>query len=288
MKKPLGFFVVGNAIGAYIDDRGAGLDPVRFQVAGFAHGGDDDIGAAEEVGQAARLRMANRDGGIGVHEEKSHGLTDDIAAAKDDGVGAFDLDVIAAQNFHAAGGSAGDQARASTDEAAEIDRMETIYVLGGIHGFEDALGVHLRGKGELDENAVNVVVAIQVFDDGEKMECGDGGRWREKRAGEAELLAGRDFAFNVELRGRIFSDEYCREAWANAGRSKQPDFVTQLGENLVADFLAIQGACGHSRLAFLAESQAATPMIARGCVRPLADGERRNVERVEQREELLA
>jgi len=31
-------------------------------------------------------------------------FADDVAAAEDDGVGAFDLDIVAAQNFHAAGG----------------------------------------------------------------------------------------------------------------------------------------------------------------------------------------
>jgi len=29
--------------------------------------------------------------GVSVHEEKGHGFADDVAAARDDGVGAFDL-----------------------------------------------------------------------------------------------------------------------------------------------------------------------------------------------------
>ena len=98
---------IRNTIGANIDDCSSGLDPVRFHIAGFAHGGDDDVGAAEEIGQIARLGLADRDGGVGVHEEKSHGLADDVAAAEDNGVGAFGLDIGAAQNFHAAGGRAG-------------------------------------------------------------------------------------------------------------------------------------------------------------------------------------
>src|ERR1700731_1519675 len=169
VKKPLGFFGVRNAIGAHIDDRGAGLDPVRFHEAGLAHGGDEDIGAAENIGQVARFGMANRDGGVGVHEEEGHGLADDVAAAEHHGIGAFDFDFVTAKNFHAAGRSAGDQAGASADEAAEIDGMKTVHVFGGIDGFEDALGIHLRGKRKLDENAVDVVVAIQVFDDGEQV-----------------------------------------------------------------------------------------------------------------------
>src|SRR5260370_4207660 len=94
LKEVVGFFGVGNTVGANIDDRGAGLDPIGFHVAGFAHGGDNDIGAAENLGEIARFGMADGDGGIGVHEKKGHGLADDVAAAEDHGVGAFDFDIV--------------------------------------------------------------------------------------------------------------------------------------------------------------------------------------------------
>src|SRR5712691_2870007 len=113
LEEALSFVGIGDAVGADIDDGGARLDPVCFDETGFAYGGDDDIGAAKNVGEAARLGMADGDGGVGVHEKKGHGFSDDVAPAEDDGVGAFDLDIVAAQNFHAAGGSAGDQAGAS-------------------------------------------------------------------------------------------------------------------------------------------------------------------------------
>src|SRR5260370_1354390 len=200
VKEPLGFCEVRNAVGANIDDRRAGLDPVRFHVAGFAHGGHDDIGAAEDIRQVARFGMADGDGGVGVHEEKGHGFADDVAAAKDHGVGAFDFDVVAAQNFHAACGSAGDQAGAPADEAAEVDGMKTVHVLGGIDGFQNALGIDLRGKRKLDEDAVYVVVAIQGFDDGEQIESGNGG-WRVGwGAGEACVFTSRYFGLCVEVR----------------------------------------------------------------------------------------
>src|SRR3981081_4426868 len=62
------------------------------------------------------------------------GLADEVAAAEDDGVGAFDLDFVAAQNFHAAGGSAGDQAGASADEAAKGDGTTPRHVFWRIAG----------------------------------------------------------------------------------------------------------------------------------------------------------
>ncbi len=274
LKEPLGFFGVGNAVGADIDDRGAGpacrgrLDPVRLDIAGLAHGGNHDVGAAKDAGQIARFGMANRDRGIGVHEEQSHGFADDVAAAEDDSVGAFDLDFIAAQNFHAAGGSTGHEAGASADEAAEIDGMETVHVFGGIDGFQDALGVHLWREGKLDENAVDVVVAIEVFDDGEQIESADRCRWSEECAGEAELFAGCDFTFHVDLRSGIFAHKNGSQPGANASRREQADFVAQLGEDLVANFGAVENPCGHSWLAFFPEPQSAPPIIAHAASLP--------------------
>src|SRR5712664_699391 len=274
VKEPLGFFEVRNAVGTDINDRRAGLDPVRFHVAGFAHGGDDDIGAAEDFGQIARFGMADGDSGVGVHQEQGHGFADDVAAAEDDGVGAFDLDVVAAQNFHAAGGSAGDQAGASADQATEVDGMKTVHVLGGIDGFQDALGIDLRGKRKLDENPVNVVVAIQVFDDGEQIESGHGGRRGEERAGKAELFAGGNLAFDVKLRSGILADKDRRETGTNACGGEESDFVTQFGEDLVPNFGAVENARGHSWLAFLAGAEAARPMIAHRLVLALTAREK--------------
>ena len=62
--------------------------------------------------------------------------------------------------------------------------METVHVFGGIDGFQDTLGIYLRGKRKLNENAIHIVVAIQVLDDGKQVESGYRGRWREERVRE--------------------------------------------------------------------------------------------------------
>src|ERR1700682_2925894 len=116
--------------------------------------------------------MADGDGRVGMHEEKRHGFADNVAAAEDDGIGAFDLDVIASQNFHAASGRAGNKAGAPADEATEVDGMKSIDVFGRIDGFEDALGVDLGRERELNKDAVNIIVAVQIIDHGEHVECG--------------------------------------------------------------------------------------------------------------------
>ena len=68
--------------------------------------------------------------------------------------------------------------------------------------------------------------------------------------GEAELFAGGDFAFDVKLGGRIFSDKDGGEAGPDALGVKAGDFVLQFDEDLVADFESIEDACGHAALTF--------------------------------------
>ena len=102
----------------------------------------------------------------------------------------------------------------------------------------------------MDENAVHVVVAIQVFDDGEQIEGAHVGRRLDERTGEAEFFAGRDLAFYVELRGGILSDEDRGEAGTHAGRAEEADLISQLGKDLVANFGAVEDPCGHAMLAF--------------------------------------
>jgi len=186
-----------------------------------------------------------------MHKEERHGFADNVAAAENDGVGTFDLDVIAAQNFHAASGGACNKTGATTDEAAEVDWVKSVDVLGRIDGFEDALGVDLGGKRELNEDAINIIVAIQIIDHGEHVESSYRGRGSKERAREADFFASGNFAFDVKLRCGIFAHEDGCKARANSGGRKQADFVLEFGEDLVANFGAVEDACGHAVLAFV-------------------------------------
>ena len=129
--------------------------------------------------------------------------------------------------------------------------MKSVDVLGRIDGFQDALGVDLWGKRELNEDAVNIIVAVQIIDHGKHVEGGYRGRGSEKRAGKADLFASGNFAFDVELRCGIFAHEDGRETGANAGGGQQADFVLEFDEDLVANFGAVEDACGHAVLAFV-------------------------------------
>ena len=57
----------------------------RRDHSGRADGGDENVGAAADLGQVACLRMADGHGGISVQQQHCHGLADDVAAADDHG-----------------------------------------------------------------------------------------------------------------------------------------------------------------------------------------------------------
>lgn len=67
---------------------------------------------------------------------------------------------------------------------------------------------------------------------------------------EAELSTGGDFAFDVELGSRIFSDKDGSESGTNALGVEPRDFGFQFEEDLVADLESIEDACGHAGLTF--------------------------------------
>src|SRR5437867_12370220 len=90
--------------------------------------------------------------------------------------------------------------------------MESVHVFCGVNGLQDALGVNLWRKRELNEDAVHVVVAVQIFHNCEQIERAYRGGWRQQRTRPAEVLASGNFALYVDLRSGIFADKHRREA----------------------------------------------------------------------------
>ena len=66
-------------------------------------------------------------------------------------------------------------------------------------------------------------------------------------AGKAEVVAGFDFAFYIELGGGIFSDEHGGQAGADVMVKMEVDGIAaNFGEDFVADFTAVQKAREHT------------------------------------------
>src|SRR5260221_8165020 len=108
--------------------------------------------------------MTNRDGRVAVQQKQSHGLADNIATAENHGVGALDGNIISAKDLHASRGRASDQPGPIADEHSHADGMKAVDILRGIDRLEDPLRIDLRRQGKLDENAINIVIRIEVPD----------------------------------------------------------------------------------------------------------------------------
>ena len=77
---------IGDAIDAHIDHRRAGTHPTGLDHGRAADRRDHDVGAAHDVGQVARLRVADRHRRVGMHQQQRHRLSHNVAAPHDDGV----------------------------------------------------------------------------------------------------------------------------------------------------------------------------------------------------------
>src|SRR5580704_13545035 len=119
--------------------------------------------------------------------------------------------------------------------------MKPVHIFRWVHGFENFPCIHLRGQRELDQDAVNIIAAIQVLDDGKELRSCDGSRRRYLNACKSELFARGDFAFYVDFRGRIVSDENGCESRANSGGSQRGNFASKLRINLIADDVPVEG-----------------------------------------------
>ena len=125
--------------------------------------------------------------------------------------------------------------------------METVDVFCGIDGFENALGIDLLGKRELDEDAVDVVVGVEITDELQHVLGGGIGGRSVQPAGHVELFASGDFTFDIQLGGGIVANQDGGEAGPDILRLQRGDFAFQLQENLIADFQAIENLCGHGK-----------------------------------------
>jgi hypothetical protein len=90
--------------------------------------------------------------------------------------------------------------------------VEAVDVLHRGHRVDDALLVDAVGERELDEQAVDRVVGVQLLDEREQL--GLGRRLRQPHVAglDAHLLRRPVLAADVDVRGRVVADEDGREA----------------------------------------------------------------------------
>ena len=116
--------------------------------------------------QVARARVADGDGGVAADQQQGGGHADDVRAAQHHGVRAFDLDAHLFEQVDAAVGGAGHEQRfaAFLRQAADVERREAVHVFFDADQRKDALFVDMGRHGQLDQDAVDFGVGVELFD----------------------------------------------------------------------------------------------------------------------------
>lgn len=156
---------VRDAVDSYVDDDRAFLDPVCFYHFRAAYGGDENVGAAADGGEVFGTGVGDCDCGVSGDEERCDGFAYEHAAAEDYRFCSFGVDFRAFEEFDAAEGGAGDEAGGVfQDELGDVLGVESIDVLFWVKGEDDCFFADVLGERELNENAVDCGVCVEIRD----------------------------------------------------------------------------------------------------------------------------
>ena len=85
--------------------------------------------------------------------------------------------------------------------------MEAVDILVDCNGLKHLGHVDMRGQGKLDEDAVDILVSVQLRDAAEQRFVGDVSRITVREGTDADIFTRLDFLADINGRGRIFTDE---------------------------------------------------------------------------------
>ena len=115
--------------------------------------------------------MTNRYGGIAIlflHHQLSHRLTNDVGTSEDDTLLAAGLDVITLQKRDDAKGRGRDEARQTNRHTTYVDGMEAIDILTIVDRLNNLLLIDMLWQRQLHDEAINIVVLVQLIDTGQQ------------------------------------------------------------------------------------------------------------------------
>src|SRR5579872_7463931 len=148
-------------IDAHVNHRGARLDHIGGDEAGFASGGHEHIRLTGPRGEIAGVDMADGDGGVAMQQEEGERLADDVARADNDGALASERNVRAVENLQHGGAGGGDEAGQLKEEVAGAAQADAVHVFARVNGFGDGALREVGREGKLHEDALHAVVGVQ-------------------------------------------------------------------------------------------------------------------------------
>ena len=130
-------------------------------------------------------------------------------------------------------------------QAADIDRMEAVDVLGRVDRIDHLPRIDLPWQGQLHQNAVDVIVMIEPVDFLKKIGFAHRCVKDELRSAESDLLRFARLAADVNLRGRVI-------AYADGDQTgavgKRREHLEHLALHLLRDGFSVDDPRRHARL----------------------------------------
>ena len=126
--------------------------------------------------------------------------------------------------------------------------VQPVDVLGGVERVHDRVGVQVVRQRQLAEDAVDLVVRVQLGDQGQQVLLGDVAGGLVVVGGDADLLARLALAPHVDRRGRVVAHQDGRQARRAAEvRGQGLDLLGDPGAHLGGHGLAIDHGRCHRR-----------------------------------------
>ena len=118
--------------------------------------------------------------------------------------------------------------------------MEAVDVFFRRDGQQNFLGVNLRGQGQLHQNAVDLIAAVQIVDQRQQLAGSDIVSGRVLLAVDAKLLAGFHLVANVDFGSWIVTGKHHGQSGTKPGSGEFFYLFCDLCLDLRCDFSSVE------------------------------------------------
>ena len=200
--------------------------------------------------------MHDRDDGVGARllqgQQQGKRTTKSGTPAQNDDLAAADVDAVVDEHRLDSGGRARDRSTLLEHELAQVDGVQTIGILPGVHARQGLVEVETRGHRMLDDVRVDFRVRVETVDGGKEFGLAGLRRNLGVERGNPYLLARLVLLADVARGRRVVSDEDRAETGSHAGRLKFFDPLRDFAEDRLGDRLACKELSCHSSVSMAA------------------------------------
>jgi hypothetical protein len=191
--------------------------------------------------------VAERHGGVlgAPGQQQAEGAADRDAASDNGDVGPRDGHAVAAQQVHDAARRARQRARLAQDQLAEVDRVQSVRVLGRVHPVQHRVRVEPGRQRQLDDVPGAGGIGVQLVDHRLDLRLAGVGRQVPPDRRDPDLRAVPVLAVHVGPAARIVAHQHGAEPGYDSARGQGGHPLGQAGPDLRRGGLAIKHLCGH-------------------------------------------